>query len=105
MFPAKVDDDLVNALHACSLPDDNFKTVKGTTLCADDFYEGMLCTCSYNTHTYTHARAHARTRTHTHRDIYVYICEYLLKGTQHSSREMKTDALHFYSHFALIVPD
>ena len=81
MFPAKVDDDLVNALHACSLPDDNFKTVKGTTLCADDFYEGMLCTCSYNTHTYTHT------------DIYVYICEYLLKGTQNSSREMKTDAL------------
>jgi hypothetical protein len=37
---AKIDQQLMESLLGCSEPDDNFKTVKGTTLCADDFYEG-----------------------------------------------------------------
>ncbi|WAR06271.1 UPP1-like protein [Mya arenaria] len=39
--PAKVDSDLIRQLHACSQNEDKFKTVLGTTLCADDFYEGQ----------------------------------------------------------------
>ncbi|XP_060551590.1 uridine phosphorylase 1-like [Ruditapes philippinarum] len=39
--PAVVDTTLVEDLANCSLNSDNFKTVKGTTLCADDFYEGQ----------------------------------------------------------------
>ncbi|XP_062613616.1 uridine phosphorylase 1-like [Saccostrea cucullata] len=38
---AKVDQSLVESLLRCQEPDDEFQTVKGTTLCADDFYEGQ----------------------------------------------------------------
>ncbi|XP_045207817.1 uridine phosphorylase 1-like isoform X2 [Mercenaria mercenaria] len=39
--PAVVDETLVQELIDCRLNTDTFKTVKGTTLCADDFYEGQ----------------------------------------------------------------
>ncbi|KAH3700129.1 uridine phosphorylase 1-like [Dreissena polymorpha] len=39
--PAVVDQDLAQNLHNLALEDDRYKTVKGTTLCADDFYEGQ----------------------------------------------------------------
>ena len=38
--PAPVDRTLANELHACAKDTDDFNTVLGTTLCADDFYEG-----------------------------------------------------------------
>lgn len=38
---AKVDQTLLESLLRCSEPDDDFKTVKGTTFCSDDFYEGQ----------------------------------------------------------------
>ena len=93
MFPAKVDDDLVNALHACSLPDDNFKTVKGTTLCADDFYEGMLCTLAI-THTHTHTRTRARTHTHTHRYICIYMRVFIKRNSKFFQRNEDRCTLH-----------
>lgn len=40
---AKVDQTLLESLLRCSEPDDGFKTVKGTTFCSDDFYEGSSC--------------------------------------------------------------
>lgn len=40
---AKVDQTLLESLLRCSEPDDDFKTVKGTTFCSDDFYEGSSC--------------------------------------------------------------
>lgn len=39
--PAKVDKTLVEELYLCAKQTDKFKTIKGTTLCADDFYEGQ----------------------------------------------------------------
>ena len=37
---APVDQELAQELYACAKEADPFKTVLGTTLCADDFYEG-----------------------------------------------------------------
>ena len=45
--PAVVDTTLVEELANCGLNSDNFKTVKGTTLCADDFYEGNSNICTH----------------------------------------------------------
>lgn len=39
--PAVVDQKLVSELLNCGLNTDKFKVVRGTTLCADDFYEGQ----------------------------------------------------------------
>ncbi|KAL4228888.1 Uridine phosphorylase 1 [Mactra antiquata] len=39
--PAIANQDLVQELLNCGLNTDKFKTIKGTTLCADDFYEGQ----------------------------------------------------------------
>lgn len=39
-YEAKVDGKVVDDLMACSTNEDKFKAVKGTTMCADDFYEG-----------------------------------------------------------------
>ena len=35
-----MDQELAKELNACAEETDEFKTVLGTTLCADDFYEG-----------------------------------------------------------------
>ena len=35
-----MDQELAQELYACAKEADEFKTVLGTTLCADDFYEG-----------------------------------------------------------------
>ncbi|XP_069120573.1 uridine phosphorylase 1-like [Argopecten irradians] len=37
--PAIVDEGLVRELEACAREDDDFRTVRGTTLCTEDFYE------------------------------------------------------------------
>ncbi|OWF54927.1 Uridine phosphorylase 1 [Mizuhopecten yessoensis] len=37
--PAIVDEDLIRDLEACGRDDDDFQTVKGTTMCTEDFYE------------------------------------------------------------------
>ncbi|KAK3107906.1 hypothetical protein FSP39_024898 [Pinctada imbricata] len=39
--PAVIDNSIVSELNACANEDDDFQTVRGTTLCADDFYEGQ----------------------------------------------------------------
>ncbi|XP_056640793.1 uridine phosphorylase 1 isoform X2 [Diorhabda carinulata] len=39
--PAKLDKKLVRELKALANPDDPYDTVSGTTMCADDFYEGQ----------------------------------------------------------------
>lgn len=41
--PAKLDRRLVRELKALADPDDPYETVTGTTMCADDFYEGKNC--------------------------------------------------------------
>ena len=40
--PAVVDQGLVERLLDCAQNTDKFQTVRGTTLCADDFYEGTI---------------------------------------------------------------
>lgn len=37
--PAVVDEQLLQDLKSCALEDDEFRTVKGTTMCTEDFYE------------------------------------------------------------------
>lgn len=41
--PAKLDKRLVRELKALADPEEPYDTVTGTTMCANDFYEGRSC--------------------------------------------------------------